>query len=115
MPHLEDMVKHFKGLVLERPGKVNLRTTEGRKAVKEAIEYVNKLLISPTQPDLEWSIELWKASRDHVMDHGLTSKTGHDGSDGSTPKQRVERYCNVLVTSGENIAYGMDNAFDILI
>ena len=115
MPHLEDMLKHFKGMILERPGKVNLRTTEGRKAVKEAIEYVNKLNVSPTQPDLNWSNELWKASRDHVMDHGPKSMTGHGGSDGSTPKQRVERYCNVLVTSGENIAYGKDNGFEILI
>jgi len=109
------MLKNFKGLILERPGRVNLRTTEGRKAVKETIEYVKKLNVSPTQPDLDWSIELWKASRDHVMDHGPKSKTGHGGSDGSTPKQRVERYCNILVTSGENIAYWKDNGFEILI
>lgn len=40
IPHLQKMLDSFDGEVLKREGKTNLRTNEGPKAVREAIEYL---------------------------------------------------------------------------
>ena len=55
------------------------------------------------------------ASRDHVMDTGPSGVTSHDGTDGSTPKQRCERYVKVEGMSGENIDYGEKDAINVII
>ena len=55
------------------------------------------------------------ASRDHVLDTGPKGKTGHDGTDRSTPKQRCERYVKVEGNSGENIDYGTKGPMDVIV
>ena len=86
IPHLEEMLTRFDGNVLKRPGESkNLRTKEGPAAVHETIEYLKK--IEPV-PELEWQQEMQAASRDHVLDTGPKGKTGHNGTNGSTPKKR---------------------------
>ncbi len=40
IPSLQKMLDQFDGDVLKREGKTNLRTNEGPKAVREAIEYL---------------------------------------------------------------------------
>ena len=40
IPSLQKLLEQFDGEVLKREGKTNLRTNEGPKAVKEAIEYL---------------------------------------------------------------------------
>jgi len=40
IPHLQKLIECFDGEVLKREGKTNLRTNEGPKAVREAIEYL---------------------------------------------------------------------------
>ena len=47
-----------------------------------------------------------KASLDHVNDHGPKNLTGHKGSDGSKPFERLGRYGHCPGFSGENLAYG---------
>lgn len=47
-----------------------------------------------------------KASLDHVTDHGPKNLTGHKGSDGSKPFERLGRYGHCPGLSGENLAYG---------
>ena len=44
-----------------------------------------------------------------------TGILGHDGSDKSTTKDRIERYCQWIGTIGENIDYGNINARDIIV
>jgi hypothetical protein len=41
-PHLDTMLGQFDGDILKRDGKTNLRTNEGPKAVREAIDYLNR-------------------------------------------------------------------------
>ena len=66
-------------------------TIEGPIAVKKAIEFLKS--VKPVQP-LGWSDEMAKACRDHVNDTGPKGTVGHDGSDGSTFVQRLDRYGN---------------------
>ena len=39
---LNQMIEQFDGLLLKRPGKVTLRTKEGKDAVQEAIQFLNQ-------------------------------------------------------------------------
>ncbi len=84
-----------------------LQTKEGTPAIDEAIRALKK-----TRPvsTLKAARGLSLAARDHVRDQGPRGATGHDGRDGSTPFQRMERYGQWQVIAGENIAYGPDTA-----
>ena len=99
---LEQMDK--KGRVLIHSN-TYLRTAEGKKAVKEAIAFLNK---QPALPPLEWSNGLAKAAKDHAESQ-RRGATGHKGSDGSKPMERGQRYGNPEGYA-ENIAYGETTA-----
>ena len=116
MPQLEKMAANFDGLTLKRPDRnFDIPTKEGVAVVNETIEYIKNYKPDPAHPDLEWSEELWKAARDHALDIGPNSLMSHTGSDGSSITERIERYCKILSSWGENIAYGFDNALNVLI
>lgn len=93
-------------------GGATVKTQEGVKAVDEAIEFLKK---AKRMPALKASEGLSLAAKDHVEDTGKKGLVGHDGSDGSTAVQRMERYGKWEKTAGENIAYGVDKARDIVI
>ncbi len=59
--------------------------------------------------ELILSAGLSRAAADHVRDTGGHGMTGHIGSDGSTFRMRIERYGVWSGSSGENIAYGLDD------
>lgn len=105
--HLENLRKYYSGSLLKVPGRVPVRTNEGVKAVDEAIRYLKK--VKPV-PILSVSQGMSNAARDHVADQSKSGKTGHGGGDGSEPFERMERYGNWQGLSGENIAYGDDDA-----
>lgn len=71
---------------MKREGKVNLRTNEGVKAVKEAIEYLKK---AEKCDPLKWSNELAQAAKNHTEDTGPKGMISHEGSNGSTVKERL--------------------------
>ena len=104
LPDLEERAKHFDGNVLTMPGADGGEfTQEGPLAVKDAIEYLKKA--KPVHP-LRWSVGIAKACEDHVKDMGSRGLQSHEGSDGSTFMQRLERYGKPSGEQGENIAYG---------
>lgn len=96
---------------------VNYLTQEGIAAVDEAIAF---LLQARAVAALGESRGLALAARDLVVDQALRGGTGHRGSDGSDPLQRVGRYLRLTpshfltqadrVAVGEVIAYGRDRA-----
>lgn len=89
-----------------------VNTKEGRKAVTEAITVLRGL--SPLSA-MEPSAFLESAAYDHAKDLGDNGIRGHEGSDGSSVADRIERYCAWRGIIGENIDYGNNNANDIVL
>lgn len=110
--HIKARLKYYNGNRYEYPGQTVLMTMEGASAAQECYEFLMKASpIDTLKPSKGMSL----AARDHVEDQGPTGKTGHNGRDGSSPFDRIERYGKWLKIAGENIDYGNDNAREIVI
>lgn len=111
IPILEARLKLFEGNLYKAPGKIPLRTNEGPAAVKECIEVLRK-----TKPlgELAFDPNLTKAGTDHVNDIGPKGITGHSGSDGSGPFDRIKRY-GAFNCVAENIDFGSNNGEEVII
>ena len=108
---LENFKTYFRGLKRHLPGKATVLTTEGVKAVDDAIAYIQN--IEPLNP-LTLSTGMSQAARDHVIDQGNTGKLGHIGSDKSKPHERMSRYGKWHKKSAENISYGPDTGEQVI-
>ncbi len=105
--HLEALRRQFDGRLLRFPGEPSILTREGVAAVDEAIDYLGR---ADPLPALISSEGMSQAAEDHVRDQGPKGATGHEGSDGSKPWDRVGRYGTWDVVVGENLSYGPDRA-----
>jgi uncharacterized protein YkwD len=111
--YVEDHKRNFKGpLVVVIDGRKPTRTLEGITAVDEAIAFLKT--VNPA-PALSASRPLTLSARDHVKDIGPRGITGHAGSDGSQPIDRIRRYGTPKTTSGEVITFGSITARSIVI
>ena len=79
-------------------------TTEGTKAVQECVNFLKST--TPVPPLERVSPGMSAAAAAHAADLNVHSKTGHTGSDGSSPFDRLERYGAWSGTAAENIAFG---------
>jgi len=109
---IEEVRRNYSGKRLIREGKLPLVTNEGVKAADEAIRFLRK---QKPLAALTASRGMSLAARDHVKDQGPRGKTGHAGSDGSQPWDRVSRYGTWESKTAENIAYGHSEAREIVI
>jgi len=105
--YLKPRLQYFNGNNYILPGQtIGVITSEGAPAVQECIdELSNTASVGLLKPEKG----LYLAARDHVLDQSVTGATGHNGSDDSTPSDRILRYCNKgtgASSYGENIAYG---------
>lgn len=109
---IEEYKKYYNGNQLTLPSRQALVTTEGVAAVDEA---VNFLRAAKPLPALGIARGLCLAAKDHALDLAVKGLTGHKGSDGSTPNMRMERYGSWENVNGENIAYEVTTARQIVI
>lgn len=110
--HVAAILKLYRGNEIHRPGEIPIVTEEGPAAVQECIKRLRSMKPIPI---LEFSEGISKACQDHCDDLGPKGETGHDGTDGSTMEDRIERYGDWDVTVGENIDFGNDVARDIVV
>ncbi|GAC1477215.1 MAG: CAP domain-containing protein [Gemmatimonadaceae bacterium] len=109
---IESTLSLYEGTLLRRPGETPVRTREGAAAVREAARVLRSI---KAVPPLVASRGMSMAARDLVHDQSRAGSTGHTGSDGSSPADRVARYGRWDVSLSENIAYGPTSARDIVV
>lgn len=109
---LEKRLQYYSGQMLVLPGRVPMKTREGAKAVREAIEFLKK---TPDRPKLEDARDIERAALDHVRDIGPKGLVQHKGSDRTDPADRVARRGRDRVAIGEVISFGPEQARDVVI
>jgi len=103
----------MRGNLIVRQGQNPIATQEGVAAVDEAIEVLAHAPRRLTR--FAWSSGLAAAARDHTRDLGTSDGMGHDGSDGSSPDQRVSRHGKWDRLVAENIAFGPTTAEEVVV
>jgi|GEM_PF-1426919 len=105
-------LKTYKGKDMrDLDGRV-ITTHEGAAPCKECIEVLKK---QKPLPPLTMDKFLNRATGILVRDQQNTGRTGHEGSDGSSPWDRMERAGFKGRKMGENVTYGSLNAIDIVL
>jgi uncharacterized protein YkwD len=80
-------------------------------AVEEAIEFLDQ---QPPLPPLNLSPALALAAADQTAVQGPRGRTGHQGSDQSSPSQRIHRRGVWSSRSAEAISYGFGTAAEVV-
>lgn len=110
---LESLIPHYKEKLLYRPGEIPLVTSEGIAALNEAIESIKDL--TEPLPALEVSEHLNNAARAHCNDIGFKGISSHEGTDGSSVMDRIERFCEWGGCILENLDFGSRTGLSSLV
>jgi uncharacterized protein YkwD len=105
--YLEQWKQSCAGNNLKLDAKRTVTLNEGAKAIDEAIQF---LRAAQPLPALTVAQGMTSGAKDHVLDLTRTGASGHRGSDGSLPDQRVNRYGSYQGAVAENIAYAAATA-----
>lgn len=93
----------YRGKDIARPDNfVVVKTSEGKAALNEAIAVLRK---TPKLPAVKLVAGMTSAASDHAKDLSETGNASHDGSDGSSPDERIERYGKWEESCAETIAF----------
>ena len=97
--------------ILRVKGRETREMREGAPAYIEAIEYCET---QKSWKSLKISVNLTKSARDHVEDIGSKGTMTQIGSNGSNPKDRMERYTAIDTYWTESIVFGGYDAKEIV-
>jgi uncharacterized protein YkwD len=106
--YLRALGTHFQGTLWRLRDHVPIRTNEGRAAVVEAAEFLER--VQPIPGEVAFSEGLHAAAWEHVKDQGPSGQTGHAGVAGSTVGERIRRWGEPGSLIGEVINYGPETA-----
>ncbi len=111
MHGLKEYRSFFHANLLRYPGSsADIATEEGVKVVDETIAYLGR---QAPLGQVQTSLLLQAAAADHLADQARTGQIGHVGSDGSSPRVRVQRRGGGIYVA-EVIAYGSVDAADAM-
>ena len=112
--NLEQYISYFRPQtnILAKPNEVPVQTEEGAEAFRNAIEFLRK---QKSVSKLELNDNLNKAAIIHANDIGSKGSTSHEGSDGSSVSDRIDRYCEWTGLCAENLDFGTKDAVNIII
>ncbi|MDX6612595.1 MAG: hypothetical protein QOD75_1781 [Blastocatellia bacterium] len=111
--YLEESRKYYNGTKYLPPSRTKpINTYDGLAAVDEAIGFLKTL--GPLGP-LQVSTGLACGARDHAQDMALKGTSGHRGSDGSLPNDRISRYGTWKNAMGEAIVYRVGTAREMVL
>ncbi|HKO61613.1 MAG TPA: CAP domain-containing protein [Pyrinomonadaceae bacterium] len=99
---LELFRRNFRGKEIHYPEGGVLVTNEGVAALDDAILFLRR---QTPLPPLEVRSGMIKAAKVHVTDLVTTGRSGHRGTDGSQPGERLDRFGRWEDSYGENIVY----------
>ena len=108
---LAERRQYFNGNLLELPGEIPLRTSEGFAAYENAISFLKS--VRP-RPAFAVSAGMSQASEDLVREQSAQGGVGH-GSGANSMTGRLSRYGSVGCGSAENVSYGSSTARDVVI
>jgi len=102
IPFLEQYKKYYDGKLVRFPGGSMLVTNEGVAALEDAIAFLRTL---KPLPPLEIRKGMVSGAKVHLDDMRASQRSGHTGSDGSKPEDRLSRFGSWQDSVGENIVY----------
>lgn len=110
--YVKEALSYYHGNYVKHPGDpTRYITHEGASAVQELYdELVKTKPIGVLHPSRGMSL----GASDHSQDQSVTGATGHTGSDGSSPWNRIDRY-GKSTYSGENISYAYFEGLRIIL
>ena len=108
---IEETRRNYSGRICLLPGNVRMCTHEGVRALDDAIQFLSR---AKPQPPLALSPGLCLAAADHCREQA-GGATGHYGSNGGDPGNRISRYGVVSQGWAENITYGRYSAREIVL
>jgi uncharacterized protein YkwD len=109
---VEGFLKTYNGTHFINDEGVELISVEGRTPIIELIEILKQ---TEPLPEFKTAEGMVKAASDHTRDLVRNNKTGHRGTDGSLPDERVSKYGIAKGGVSENISYGANTARDVVL
>jgi hypothetical protein len=102
IPKLERARQFFKDRIFRHPAEIPIETYEGVDGIETAIEFLEN---QQSVPELRPVNELARAAKDHAIDLGSKGLSSHEGSDGSSISDRIERYIEWDGAIAENLDF----------
>ncbi|TAE23098.1 MAG: hypothetical protein EAZ92_15000 [Candidatus Kapaibacterium sp.] len=109
---LAEIKKYIKGNILQLPN--DAAAGYSSTFIATLNEAIAELRATTPRDFLAISPPLLAASRVHMQDCDAKGIFGHEGSDGSMPQDRMQRFAKWENAAGENVSYGTRTAFGII-